>query len=126
MKKTTQKHILSVIQKAGKTVACATKYNHHHYSCHALMKAGASSDFSNQYWHRLMRNHTKRMPKDFPQCGSLESAMFWYDYYDKGYYLPWRTFSENRKHRMMMLAWLHEMVRSGEFYNIADHPRNRL
>lgn len=79
------------------------------YTCHALRDAGAPADFVDLYWYVLMEDPAhKSSPRD---CSTAEQRLEALGYHRcRG--------GKELQTRLMMLAWLHEMIRSGEFTKI--------
>jgi len=92
------------------------------FSCNALRATGLSDDFADHYWRDLFGQPTYPLDNVLSDSGDVP-LKFWSTAYATE---EQRLEGERRclAVRLMMLAWLHEMVRTGEFDRIAP-PEER-
>lgn len=91
------------------------------HTCTALIKAGVPQDLVRRYWDVLMALDDGL--EDFvleTRLGRLHRAQ---GNYSVGFEpVPYYRSPEARDHRLLMLAWLYEMVRSGDLI-LFPNPR---
>ena len=112
--KTNRKETLALILRASEEVATGRAM----FSCNALDLIGLPEDFPNRYWHGLFGQSTYTLDNVLSDSGEV-AYCFWSDCHANA---EQKAAGVQRclEVRLMMLAWLHEMVRDGQFDSLTS------